>query len=287
MIENSRTNHVKRELDAYFQRGAPQPAFTAKLRQRLLTEAGKVGALPQRSTSLPGRMGLRPMWRYVVTAVLAVALSLGFILTVSPSARAAAQHLLQQIGIFKFEEADQITVPAVDGFRLVEMSQEEAQAALSFPIKLPTWLPEGFPMEPKFQGPDPADPDSPDTLSAMLAYWEGPMGTIHLTMYPYSEEISKHYEVKPEKVGKNSVQEVTVHGEPAVLLNGLWSSEIYKIALFESENPPETLTWKPEIGGSLLWVHEDYFYILFWGAHPDAEAFLTPEQAVRIAESIP
>lgn len=287
MIDNSRTDHIKSELEAYFQRGAPQAAFTANLRQRLLTEAGKVRALPRRSISFPDRIGLLPIWRYIVTAVLAIALCIGFILAVSPSARAVAQHLLQQIVIFKFEETDQLTIPAVDGFRLVDISQEEAQTALSFPIKLPTWLPEGFPMEPKFQGPDPNDPDSPDNLSAMLAYWEGPMGTIHLTMYPYTEEIRKHYEVKPEKVGKNSVREVTVHGESAVLLNGLWSSKIYKNVPYESDDPPETLTWNPEGGGSILWVHEEYFYILFWGAHRDAEAFLTPEQAVRIAESIP
>lgn len=283
MIENSRTNQIMSELEAYFQRRAPKPAFTANLRQRLLAEAENARTFSQRSISLQDRMGLLPIWRYLATAVLAVTLSLGFILAVSPSARAAAQYLLQQIGIFKFEETGQLIRPAGDGFRLVDISQGEAQAALSFPIKLPTWLPEGFPLEPKFQGPDPADPDSPATLSAMLAYWEGPLGTIHLTMHPYTEEIRKHYEVKPEKVGKNSVLEVTVHGDPAVFVSGLWTSEIY----INSDHPPETLTWNPESGGSLLWVREDYFYILFWGAYPDAEAYLTPEQAVRIAESIP
>lgn len=293
MTDNSQTNHVMSKLEAYFQRPVPQAAFTTTLRQRLLAEAENVKTIPRRSITFPERIGLLPIWRYVATAVLAVALSLGFILTVSPSARAMAQHLLQQIGIFKFEVTDQLTKPAADGFRLVDISQEEAQAALSFPIRLPTWLPEGYPLEPKFQGPDPADPNAPTNLTAMLAYWEGPMGTVHLTVYPYTEEIRKYYEVKPEKVGKNSVREVSVHGEPAVLLNGHWTSNVY----LETDQPPETffwdsegggsLFWDSEGGGSLLWTHEEYFYILFWSSNPNAEAFITPEQAIRIAESIP
>ena len=107
------------------------------------------------------------------------------------------------------------------------------------------------------------------------------MGTIHLTMYPYTEEIRKHYEVKPEKVGKNSVREVTVHGESAVLLNGLWSSKIYKTYHMRAMIHPKRL---PESGRRREYIMGPRGIFLYPILVPIAmPTFLTPEQAVRIA----
>ena len=202
-----------------------------------------------------------PIFRRLTFAA-ALCMALIAAIAFSPSARAAFNGLIVQIGEMVFLEPDETTSQAtpLPESQVTIVPQEilplvEAQAKLPYSISLPTWIPDGLKM-----GTSVRISYFPGAGPQVTITWYGSdpnVGNIDLTIY--AQRIDWLVET-------DDVQEVEVNGQPAALVVGGWDADSGQ--------------WNRESARMLNWMKGDEMYQLH---SPGA----TVEDLIRMAESIP
>ena len=223
-------------------RKPPPQEFSEALYERIRTEMK-----PQR------HFNVRRM-----TFAVALGLALIAAFAFSPSARAAFNSLVKQIGGVTFigpdETADQTPLPEsqvtiVPGDRL---PLEQAREKVPFEISLPTWAPEGFTMG----------------TSVWISYFGQNYTPVEITWYGSDPMVGGIILTvgQPVKwlVDTDHLQEVQINGQPAGLTGGNWDADSGQWS-----GDDQTLTW----------MKGDVMYRL--------SARLPVEDLIRMAESIP
>lgn len=197
--------------------------------------------------------------RFTFAAALCAALIAA--LAFSPAARAAFNGLIVNIGGMIFFEPDESASPAtpLPESRVTLVPEEvlslaEAEAKLPYPIRLPTWAPDGFRMG----------------TSVRISYFPGAAPQVTITWYGSDRTVGNiDLLVWGQKVDwlveTDDVQEVQVDGQPAALVGGSWNAD--------------TGQWDGS-DLTLSWMKGDQMYLL---RSPGAPA----EDLIRMAESIP
>ena len=197
-------------------------------------------------------------------ATLALAaLSFGLVLTlaVSPAVRASLATFLGEIGGVVFNETS--VYPNYSGTEAATLatvqtlSLDEAQAVLPFSFGVPTWMPEGFVMDPIVRITYFTEGFTPVSITFKKPRAEGWVNTISLMVGQTSP---------PWVIAPNSAETISVNGQEAALIQGGWNSQ--------------TQRWGLE-GLTLAWTKEGVFYqLLTW-------ANVSKDELILIAASIP
>ncbi len=221
-------------------------------------------------------------------AVVLVALLLVFTITmaVSPTARAAALDIVQNIGGLIFnevehmEEADLppgaigsyslythqsleeagITTRSYESYDVADL--DEVREKLGFEFGIPGWTPDGFTLnnEIRYLAPD------GEVFQVGIAWlrWENPAGEAVIDLniqYPAQDNV-QHI------VGQGGVEEIQVNGQPAALQRGLWNAD--------------TREWVETSLIVLSWSREGAVYTLSADS-----TIVSLEALVQMAEAIP
>jgi hypothetical protein len=197
-----------------------------------------------------------------LTFAAALAAALIAALAVSPSARAAFNGLIVEIGgmiFFESEESAKATPLPESQVTLVPeeiLPLAEAQAKLPYTISLPAWVPEGFKPGTAVRVAHFPGADAPQVT--ITWYGSDPdVGNIELTIF--GQRINWLVET-------DDVQEVQVNGQPAALVEGSWDADAGQ--------------WNREAARILSWMKGNQMYQLY---SPGASV----EDLIRMAESIP
>jgi len=194
-----------------------------------------------------------------LTIAVAFSLALLAALAFSPSARAAFNNLIRQVGGITYigpeETTSQATPAPGEEYTIQEetLSLAEAQAKLPYAISLPTWAPEGFDISDTVLITYFSEEYTPVTIS-----WSGPNyadGPINLMIGRRVNWL----------VDLSSMQEVQINGQAAGLTGGGWDADSGQ--------------WQGH-DFTLTWMNGDLMYQL---RSPSASA----EDLIRMAESIP
>ena len=201
-----------------------------------------------------------PLRRFSFAAALGLALIAA--LAFSPSARAAFNGLIVEIGEMVFFEPDETASQAtpLPESQVTIVPEEtlplaEAQAKLPYSVSLPAWVPDGFKM-----GSVVRISYFPGAGPQVTITWYGSdpkIGNIDLTIF--AQRIDWLVET-------DDVQEVGVNGQPAALVLGGWDVDMNR--------------WNDEAARMLNWMKGDEMYQL----HSPGAAV---EDLIRMAESIP
>jgi len=258
---------IRRNLQQFVERDIPEDAnLWPAIRVQLESHRREHTRQKLPAAALP-----RVQRLFAALVVLACVLGLAFIAFPSFRARVMAQIILftKPIGNMAFTEMErrEPAEPPINPSSHITakvIPLAEAQAALPFPIKLPSWAPEGFSLQEEevwlydtttLPG---YNPDDPYPLRVTLS-WANPnttpWGVIFFSIdYPVT--------VRAE-VGPGSVEEVDINGKPAALIHGGW---------FEGE-------WQ-DIIVSLEWTEDLTAYELQCPA-----GVVSPEDLIRMAGS--
>jgi len=196
-----------------------------------------------------------PLKRFTFAAAICLALAAAVLMT--PSARAALQYFVRDIGGVTYLEEQVPSTPLPESQVTIVpdriMTLSEAQEKLPFEISLPTWAPEGFTM-----GTFVRVTDFSDKYTPVYITWYGSdtkLGNIDLIVgQPVKWQIDLDH-----------LQEVKINGQPAGLTGGSWNAD--------------TGEWSGS-DVTLTWLRGDIMYIL---SSPGAPV----EDLIRMAESIP
>jgi uncharacterized protein DUF4367 len=194
-----------------------------------------------------------------MTFAAAICLAVIAALTFSPSARAAINGLVQQIGGITFlgpeDTADQAPVPESQVTIVPEdwLSLDKARGKVPFEISLPTWAPDGFTMSKTVRISYFGDRYTPVEIT-----WYGSDATVGNIVLTVGQPVNW-------LVDMDHLEEVQINGEPAGLTGGSWDADSGQWS-----GSAATLTWKKG----------DVMYTL---SSPGAPV----EDLIRMAESIP
>lgn len=227
-------------------RKPPRRAFVAQLYNRINTPMNTQRNFTFRRFSFAAAIGL---------ALIAA-------LTFSPSARAALDNLIKQIGGITYiqpEETTDVATPPPDEVSRVReerINLSQIQEKVPFEISLPTWVPDGYEVSEsvllryfneKFQ-------------FATISWWganfaDGPIELMVGQPVNWAMDLAH-------------VEEVQINGQPAGLAKGGWDAD--------------TGEWGGSGAGNLTltWMRGDLMYQL-------RSPGVTPEELIRVAESIP
>lgn len=207
--------------------------------------------------NIPGSVRFR---RLTFAAALCAALIAA--LAFSPSARAAFNGLIVEIGGMIFFEPDEspsqgTPLPESQVTLVPEeiLPLAEAQAKLPYAIRLPTWAPDGFKRG----------------TAARISYFPGAAPQVTITWHG-SDPRAGNIElmILGQKVNwlveTDDVQEVEVNGQSAALVGGSWDAD--------------SGHWNSGSDLTLSWMKGDEMYLL---RSPGAAV----EDLIRMAESIP
>jgi hypothetical protein len=279
---------LETRLVAQFQQRKETTAMNA-----MRTKRGLIDWLVPRRNS--GRLS-RPALRIMMACLVAVVLGAGWLAS-AITAQARVERMAQRFGLIVINTEvidepsqgpashEQATtsaqpVPEAQAFVPKKLSFAEAQRRTPFPIRLPTWLPAEM------------------TLTA-LDVGEGGWGCSALTMEDCAKikpPVSVHVlyrpqdnteanlaldvtEITPEGGGgvgvpASDIQLATVHGQPAVYVQGAWQQK--------RENDPRDLVWNKAVDQQMLsWQEHGQTYVL-----SSYQLGLSREDMIRIAESI-
>jgi hypothetical protein len=224
-------------------RKSPPQEFSEALYERIMTEMNT-----QRNFKL------RRM-----TFAAAICIALIAALVFSPSARAAFNSLVRQIGGMTFigpdETVTQTPIPESEITIVPEeiLPLDEARAKVPFDISLPTWVPEGFMM----------------ATSVRISYFGTKYTPVEITWYGSDPRVGNIILTVGQQVewlvDMDHLQEVQINGEPAGLTGGGWDADSGQ--------------WLGS-NATLTWMKGDVMYQL---SSPGAPV----EELIRMAESIP
>ena len=197
-----------------------------------------------------------------LTFAVAVCMALIAALAFSPSARAAFNGLIVEIGGMLFFEPDETASQAtpLPESQVTIVPEEtvplaEAQEKLPYSISLPTRVPDGFTM-----GAAVRIAHFPGAGPQVTITWYGSdpnVGNIDLTIF--AQRIDWLVET-------DDVQEIEINGQPAALVGGSWNAD--------------TGQWDQGAARILNWMRGNEMYQLY---SPGA----SPEDLIHMAESIP
>jgi hypothetical protein len=196
-----------------------------------------------------------------LTFAAALGMALIAALAFSPTARAAFNGLILEIGGITFFEPDETSSQATplpeSKVTIVPeeiLSLAEAQAKLPFEISLPAWAPDGFVMG----------------SSVRISYFGDKYTPAVITWYGSNPNVGNIDLMIGQRVSwlveTDDVHEVEVNGQPAALVGGSWDAD--------------KGTWNNQSHLTLSWMKGDVMYQL---SSPGAPV----EDLIRMAESIP
>jgi hypothetical protein len=202
-----------------------------------------------------------PKLKRVTLALAGFSLVLVMALVVSPVARASVVTFLREIGGILFNETWEYPGGTEEETLAPEqtLGLEAARAILPFTFGLPTWMPEGYVMEPMVRIVHFNEGFTPVSISFKKPIAEGRDDAIELVV----GQNTPSWVIGPE-----SAEIVSIHGQEAALIQGSWNSQ--------------TRRWEVELGGlTLSWAREEVLYQLSTAAN------VHKDDLIRIAESIP
>jgi hypothetical protein len=222
-------------------RTAPRREFSAALYERINT---------------PMATQLR-FSRKRFTFAVAICLALVAALLISPSARAALQYIVREIGGVTYLEEDVPSTPLPESQVTIvpdeTLTLSEAQGKLPYEINLPTWAPEGFTMG----------------TTVRVSYFGEKYTPVYITWYGNDPKVGNIDLIVGQSVGwlvdLDHLQEVEINGQPAGLTGGSWNAD--------------TGEWSGS-DATLTWMRGDVMYVL---SSPGASA----GDLIRMAESVP
>ena len=224
-------------------RKVPRREFSEALYERISTEMNT-----QRNFNIRRIM-------FAAAFCLALIAALAF----SPTAQAALNRVVRQIGGITFfgpdeTEANQPPVPESQITLVPEerLSLSEARAKLPYAISLPTWVPEGFTMG----------------TSVRISYFGTKYTPVEIIWYGSDPMIGGFMLTVGQPVqwlvDTDHLQEVQINGQPAGLTGGNWDADSGQ--------------WTGD-DKTLTWMKGDVMYQL--------SSRLPVEDLIRVAESIP
>ncbi len=144
-----------------------------------------------------------------------------------------------------------------------KVSREEAIAALTFEVRLPTWAPEGYELTDRSMLTLPEDQSPLTDAWQVWLYWQNDAGEqVLLLAFP-----SDHYRGDALEFGPAAAEEIIVNGGPAAVVRGNWGGADGK-------------TWVEALGGNVLWSQGGTTYWL-------QGAWVSIDDLIRMAESQP
>jgi hypothetical protein len=143
------------------------------------------------------------------------------------------------------------------------VSREEAMAALTFEVRLPSWAPEGYELTDGAWVTLPQDQAPLADAWQVWLYWEN-NARQQVLLLAFPEE---HYRGDALEFGRAAVEEIVVNGSPAAAVRGNWGGA-------------DRGTWVEALGGNVLWTRGGTTYWL-------QSAWVSLEDLVRMAESQP
>lgn len=250
------------------QRPTPDPTFAATLRRNLLHRA----QAPRQQSVFVGHTQF-------VSLAFATLLLVGILsLAIYPSARAWAQDVITLV-LQSFHITHEPShaerawenfvqnphVPTADE-RLAELSVEQAQAAVDFPLRLPTVIPDYYQFFAAYVHQD------------LVYQSDNPQVTImYQGILKRSLQLSQVRVAGPIDfpIGEGAAQAININGRPAIAVEQMMNGVIISL----SEQGDEVLDYAKQHSNGLLWEDEDILYQLWSNS-------LTLEELVQIAESI-
>jgi len=160
------------------------------------------------------------------------------------------------------------------------LSLEEAREILRFEVRVPTWAPEGIRFDNQVCGID--------WLSDFASlYWAGQDSysgiSIMLSNRRGFNMSTQKYEIWPaavwEPVAPGSYEEVQIHGQPAVLIRGMWEGGYWRT---EQEIQGEKeLKWDKDGALQLYWLEGEVLYQMYTTADVSAEDLIKMAESAR------
>ena len=177
---------------------------------------------------------------------------------------ACAAGIARGIGGFAFLQSAQPPEAAPEGVEPVPLrgvSRAEALAALSFEVRMPTWVPEGYELSDQAMVTLPAEGSPLSEAWQVWLQWETREGScILLLAFP-----SVYYRGDALRFGPESVEEIDLGGRSGAAVRGNWSRN--------------WTVWNESAGGNVLWVQGDTAYWL-------QSAWVDLEDLARMARSV-
>jgi hypothetical protein len=215
-----------------------------------------------------GAAKLHTPWRpLLVVGLMSLCLAIGIPLSLRAAPEAIRQQF-QRFGVILVESTPMAasvmtapsTLPASQPTSWI--SVEEAQRQVSFPIRVPTWLPAGLMLRGALVGTSGAVNDERKTATVILSYGasDGTPRGLHIDQIPGAG-------AGGIAIPANQMQHVLVNGQAAVYAHGAWQKDG---------------RWDPAAdAGTLSWDDEEITYVIQFSG-----LGLTSDDLVRIAESL-
>jgi hypothetical protein len=199
-------------------------------------------------------------WKLIPVILLAITL---MTFTFSGTVRANALAWIRSIAGFNIEEQSVSPLAGIDDsmvtvYPVPTLSVPDALKNPPFQFGLPTWVPEGYELDPNIA--------IANSKSWVMLLWHKPQ------QYDIELLIEKEAGNLTLKVGENSTEEIKINGQPAVLIRGNWTS---------SEK------WDPHGGLTVGWIKDNHTYRLTIHSPLEGDTDAIVSQLVKMAQSIP
>lgn len=201
--------------------------------------------------------------RYIVLSVLVLIFSFGMLMTFSSTARAEVLQTLEEIAGLQFDVTNNYPGDSDEDVTIVPseyLSLKEAQSRFPSPIALPTYVPPGYERRDDVILTPFTNPDVP----VLMIIWDSKKkGGLVLDIL--------HCSIGLENcgwtVGEGALEEITLNGDPAVVIHGGWNYDTHQY----DSSLTTAIRWKYD---------ENTIYTL-------ESTDISWDELVRIAESIP
>lgn len=228
---------------------------------RRMPDAGFVQKIHAR---LDRKERIHAIKRYSVLSVLVLIFTFGMVMTFSSTVRAAVLQTIEKIAGLRFdvttnypgEPGEEVTIAPHE-----YLSLEEAQSRFPSPVALPAYVPQKATRREDVL----LTYFSPDMISLNLTWDDPEIGEFTLEIQHCSSGAQNCGLI----VGEGALEEITLHGNLAVIVRGAWDydAQRYDVSM------PTAIRWK---------IDENTIYTLSsWSSG------MSLDELVKIAESIP
>lgn len=199
-------------------------------------------------------------------ALAILVLAFGGLFALSPEVRAQVGEAIKRIGGISYKETDQVAPMTLSAVTIQgkNVSLDEARSLVPYDLKVPTWVPSGFVMEKDLQ-----IVTKEDLPMKRVSNWSVPVTMVWRDRdnraIVLTEQLASG--VGPIQVGKESVQEVKINGQPGALIGGMWDGA--------------SGTWRYPNMLSLMWLDERLVYKLY-----SSSSVISVGDLIRMAESL-
>lgn len=214
-------------------------AFSRNLYQRLSLQYPDDLELKKEYQTMKRKQQFRG-WKYAFLSMCVMAVLL---ITLSEPVRAKALEWIRVIAGFTVEETLEspivtideaiITPESIPGVSIADIMQDPP-----FNFNLPTWIPEGFVMDPQA-----GIANSKDWVS--ISWTNAGLSEIQLM-------VEREYTGYSIPAGEGSSEPVEIDGTPALLVRGAWNT---------------SHAWDMSLGITIAWEEDGHFYRLIYSEH--------------------